>query len=57
MDTNVISELQKGQRTDKNVQAWFDKTAEHDLIFVTRNVQDVERSGVSLLNPFADVCF
>lgn len=134
MDTNVISELQKGQRTDKNVQAWFDKTVEHelflsvlvigeirlgierlrrrdlpqalrleqrlltlqskmagrilpvsqavanrwgcinsgdpfpiidgllaataiehDLIFVTRNVQDVERSGVSLLNPFADI--
>jgi hypothetical protein len=28
---------------------------ERDLIFVTRNVQDAERSGVSLLNPFADV--
>ena len=28
---------------------------EHDLILVTRNVADVERSGVSLLNPFVDV--
>lgn len=25
---------------------------EHDLILVTRNTKDVERSGVSLLNPF-----
>jgi predicted nucleic acid-binding protein len=28
---------------------------EHDLILVTRNVADVERSGVRLLNPFVDV--
>jgi toxin FitB len=26
---------------------------EHDLILVTRNVRDVERSGVRLLNPFS----
>ena len=131
IDTNVISELQKGERTDKNVQAWFDQTneneqflsvlvtgeirlgierlrrrdpvqalrleqrlltlqakmagrilpvtdaitnrwgqinagdpfpvidsllaataLEHDLILVTRNIRDVERSGVRLLNPF-----
>lgn len=25
---------------------------EHDLILVTRNVRDVERSGMRLLNPF-----
>jgi len=25
----------------------------HDLILVTRNVRDVERSGVKLLNPFS----
>lgn len=25
---------------------------EHDLILVTRNTKDVERSGVKLLNPF-----
>ena len=24
----------------------------HDLTLVTRNVKDVERSGVKLLNPF-----
>ncbi|WP_295430730.1 MULTISPECIES: type II toxin-antitoxin system VapC family toxin [Chromatiaceae] len=27
---------------------------EHDLILVTRNVRDVERCGVRVLNPFAD---
>jgi toxin FitB len=27
---------------------------EHDLILVTRNVSDVRRSGVRLLNPFSD---
>ncbi|MBZ4194206.1 MAG: type II toxin-antitoxin system VapC family toxin [Candidatus Contendobacter sp.] len=26
----------------------------HDLTFVTRNVRDVERSGVKLLNPFSE---
>lgn len=27
---------------------------EHDLILVTRNVRDVKRSGVRLLNPFSE---
>lgn len=27
---------------------------EHGLTLVTRNVRDVERSGVPLLNPFSD---
>jgi predicted nucleic acid-binding protein len=27
---------------------------EHGLVLVSRNVRDVERSGVSLLNPFSD---
>lgn len=27
---------------------------EHGLILVTRNTRDVERSGVSVLNPFSD---
>lgn len=131
IDTNVISEIQKGQRADKNVQTWFDSTKEeelflsvlvigeirlgierlrrrdmpqalrleqrllalqikmagrifpiteaianrwgqinsgdpfpvidsllaataleHDLVFVTRNIRDVERCGVKLLNPW-----
>jgi toxin FitB len=27
---------------------------EHDLVLVTRNVRDVDRTGVRLLNPFED---
>jgi predicted nucleic acid-binding protein len=27
---------------------------EHDLVLVTRNTEDVERSGVRLVNPFLD---
>lgn len=27
---------------------------EHDLVLVTRNVDDVKRTGVRLLNPFTD---
>jgi hypothetical protein len=27
-------------------------TIEHNLTLVTRNVRDMERSGVKLLNPF-----
>lgn len=26
----------------------------HDLTLVTRNVSDVERTGVEVLNPFSD---
>jgi predicted nucleic acid-binding protein len=133
IDTNIWSELQKGQKTDPGVQGWFQGVApadlylsvlvvgevrrgierlrrrdpqqaerpevrlgqlqvamsgrilpvsltvaerwgrinvpdplpvvdgllaatalEHDLILVTRNLRDVERSGVRCLNPFAD---
>jgi toxin FitB len=133
IDTNVLSEVQKGERTDPGVRAWYDSveardlylsvlvigevrqgierlrrrdpaqaerlmqrlisiktdfadrllpvcaavaecwarnnvpdalpvidgllaaTAQvHGLTLVTRNVKDVERSGVSLLNPFFD---
>ena len=27
---------------------------EHDLVFVTRNTRDVERTGVRVLNPFSE---
>lgn len=45
-DTNILSELRK-------IDSLLAATAlEHNLILVTRNVRDVERSGVKLLNPF-----
>jgi hypothetical protein len=37
------------------IDGLFAATAlEHDLVLVTRNVRDVERTGVRLLNPFED---
>jgi toxin FitB len=31
IDTNVLSELRKGARADKNVVAWFDNVAEESI--------------------------
>lgn len=55
IDTNVIAEIQKGARADPAVAHWFGQAAAEDLflsVLVTRNVRDVARTGVSLLNPF-----
>ena len=48
MDTNIISELQKKQRADKNVQAWFDKTAEHELFLSVLVIGEI-RLGIERL--------
>ena len=48
IDTNVISELQKGERTDKNVQAWFDQTDENEL-FLSVLVTGEIRLGIERL--------
>ncbi|MCX7066112.1 MAG: hypothetical protein NTW85_00185 [Methylococcales bacterium] len=48
IDTNSISELQKGQRTDENVQAWFDKVAENEL-FLSVLVSGEIRLGIERL--------
>lgn len=82
LDTNVVSELQKGSRSDAGVIDLVDQHPgdsfwlsvivvgglsrgigipdaliaatglEHDLIMVSRNVDDIERSGAESLNPF-----
>jgi predicted nucleic acid-binding protein len=31
IDTNVLSELRKGQRCDAGVRQWFEETAEEEL--------------------------
>ncbi len=70
MDTNVLSGIRKGARADAGVRDWFSQNVPdklpiidgllaatalaHDLVLVTRNVRDVERSGVKLLNPFSE---
>jgi len=45
-DTNVISELRKRERADSTA-------LEHSLALVTRHVDDISRTGVALVNPFA----
>lgn len=55
VDTNIVSELRKGRRCDPGVASWFAGVSPakvHGLTLVTRNVQDVERTGVPCLNPF-----
>jgi predicted nucleic acid-binding protein len=66
IDTNILSELQKGERANVGVRTWYAETRtedlyllaatalEHGLTLVTRNIRDVERSGAALLNPFTD---
>ncbi len=48
IDTNIISELQKGQRTDKNVQNWFNKTTENELFLSALVIGEI-RLGIERL--------
>jgi len=48
IDTNVVSELQKGQRSDKNVQAWFDSTDENELFLSVLVIGEI-RLGIERL--------
>jgi predicted nucleic acid-binding protein len=64
LDTNVLSELRKGERADAKVRAWF-AAADDQSLFVSvlvvgeirRGIErvrkrDVERTGVGVMNPF-----
>lgn len=48
IDTNIISELQKGPRTDNNVKAWFDKSAEDELFLSVLVIGEI-RLGIERL--------
>jgi hypothetical protein len=50
LDTNVVSELRKRQRTHPNVQAWF-QSAEEDELFVSVLVLGEVRSGIERIRP------
>ena len=50
VDTNVISELRKGDRCDARVAAWFAGTREADL-FISVIVAGEIRRGVERLRP------
>lgn len=48
VDTNVLSELRKGPRTDRGVRQWFEGTADDDL-FTSVLVLGEIRRGVGLV--------
>lgn len=48
IDTNVISELRKGEKAHKNVRAWFDTTRETDLYLSVLTLGEI-RNGVERL--------
>lgn len=50
LDTNVISELRKGKRTNPNVLTWFE-SADEDELFVSVLVFGEIRSGIERIRP------
>ncbi len=47
LDTNVISEVRKGQRCDRHVRDWYDSIADADVFLSTLVVGEI-RKGVEL---------
>jgi predicted nucleic acid-binding protein len=45
LDTNVISELRKGQRCDPNVRAWFSPISEDELFVSVLTIGEI-RKGI-----------
>jgi predicted nucleic acid-binding protein len=43
LDTNVISELRKGQRADANVTAWFADIADEEIFLSVLTIGEVRR--------------
>ena len=48
IDTNILSELQKGERADPGVRAWYDKTRSEDLYLSVLVLGEV-RQGIERL--------
>lgn len=43
LDTNVISELRKGERADRNVTAWFAGLADEEIFFSVLTIGEIRR--------------
>ena len=43
LDTNVISELRKGERADANVRAWFSELADEEIFLSVLTIGEVRR--------------
>lgn len=48
LDTNVISELRKGERADANVTAWFVDVAEEEIFLSVLTIGEIRRGIESL---------
>lgn len=43
LDTNVISELRKGERADANVMAWFSELADEEIFLSVLTIGEIRR--------------
>jgi toxin FitB len=43
LDTNVISELRKGERADANVKAWFDQLGDEEIYLSVLTIGEIRR--------------
>jgi predicted nucleic acid-binding protein len=50
IDTNIISELRKGERCDAGVSTWYASIADEDLFLSTLVLGEI-RKGVELVRP------
>src|SRR5215469_13220644 len=50
IDTNIISEVRKGERCDTHVSAWYASIADEDLFLSTLVLGEI-RKGVELARP------
>jgi predicted nucleic acid-binding protein len=50
IDTNIISEIRKGERCDANVAAWYAAVADDELFLSTLVLGEI-RKGVELARP------
>lgn len=50
IDTNIISEVRKGDRCDANVSAWYASIADEDIFLSTLVLGEI-RKGVELARP------
>lgn len=43
LDTNILSEIRKGNRTDPKVRAWYDAVSEDELFISALNLGEIRR--------------
>jgi toxin FitB len=48
LDTNVISELRKGERADANVRAWFDELGDEEIYLSALTIGEIRRGVESV---------